>query len=129
MSPSFPLLFSFIWLTLSYLHLLKQAHTFLLHKKWSLPPSSICWAITCKIISQMKGRNAECYFLIAQDLQNGCKIVQNGKSTVLGALGVPEAQTQSWQKWPGMIHTFVDWSKLILTSNIHLGNWVQIIVL
>lgn len=129
MSPSFPLLFSFVWLMLVYLHLLKQAHTLLVHTKWSLPPFSICWAITCRIISQMKGRNAACYLLIAQDLWNGCKIVQNRKSTVWGALGVFEAQTQSWQIWPGMIHTFVDWSKLILSSNIHLGNWVQIIVL
>lgn len=87
MSSLFPLIFSFIWLTLSNLYLLKQAHTLLVHTKLSLPPFSMCWAITCKIISQMKGRNAECYLLIAQDLQNGCKIVQNGKSTVFGALG------------------------------------------
>lgn len=94
MSPSFPLLFSFIWLTLSYLHLLKRAHTFLVHRKWSLPPFSICWAITCKIISRMKGRNAECNLFIAQDLWNGCKIVQNGKSSFRCPRGVWGTDTE-----------------------------------
>lgn len=37
----------------------EKSHTLLIHKKWSLTPISIPWAITCKVISQMKGRNSE----------------------------------------------------------------------
>lgn len=127
MSPSFPLLFSFIWLTLSYLHLLKQAHTLLVHTKWSLPPFSICWAITCKIISQMK----ECWMLLpyctrsSEWMQNCAEWKKHSFRCLRGAWGTDtELANLTWND-PHLCGL----GKLILASNIHLGNWVEIIVL
>lgn len=108
----------------------KKVHTLLIHKKWTLPPISIPWTITSKIISQMKGRKSE--LLLPPDSTRSLQWMQKCAEWKKHSSRCPrasEAQAQIWQIWSRMIHTFVDWGKWISASNIHLGNWIPIIVL